>query len=171
MTYQDLARLNDHKMQVDIGIQDFSKAFDVVPHCRLLNKLQFYGINEVTCNWIQHFLAGRHQKVMVDGVFSKEESVYSGIPQGTVLGPLRFLLFINDIPNNLSAGTTIRLFADDCHVYKPIRLMEDQILLQKDLTTLENWSITWGMPFNPSKCNIFRTRPGSKTSLQHFYTL
>ena len=87
VTYQDLACLNDHKMQVDIGILDFSKAFDVVPHYRLLNKLQFYGINEVTCNWIQHVLAGRYQKVMVDGVFSKEESVDSGVPQGTVLGP------------------------------------------------------------------------------------
>ena len=115
MTYQDLARLNDHKMQVDIGRLDFSKAFDVVPHCWLLNKLQFYGIYEVTCNWIQHFLAGRHQKVMVDGVFSKEESVDSGV-QGTVLGPLLSLLFITNIPNNLSAGTTIRLFADDCLV-------------------------------------------------------
>ena len=125
-------------MQVDIGILEFSKAFDVVPHCRLLNKLQFYGINEVTRNWIQHFLAERHQKVMVDGVFSKGESVDSGVPQGTVLGPLLFLLFINDIPNSLSAGTTIRLFADDCLVYRPIRSMEDQILLQKNLTTLEN---------------------------------
>ena len=69
-------------MQVDIGILDFiNKAFDVVPLCRLLNKPQFYGINKVTCNWIQHFLAGRHQKVMVDRVFSKEESVDSGVPQ------------------------------------------------------------------------------------------
>ena len=66
---------------------------------------------------------------MVDGMFSKEESVDSGVPQGTVLGPLLFLLLINDIPNNLSAGTTIRLFADDCLVYRPIRSIDDQILL------------------------------------------
>ena len=95
----------------------------------------------------------------------------SSVPQGKVLGPLLFLLFINDIPNNLSACTTIRLFADDCFVYRPIRSMKDQILLQKELTTPENWSITWGMSFNPSKCNILRTRPESKTLLQHFYTL
>ena len=109
VTYQDLARLNDHKVQVDIDILGFNKAFDVVPHCRLLKKQKFYGINEVTCNWIQNFFAGLHQKIMVDGVFSKEENVDSGNLQGTVSGPLLFLLFINDIPNNLSAGTTIRL--------------------------------------------------------------
>ena len=85
MTYQDLARLDDHKMQVDIDTLDFSKAFGVVPHCRLLNKLQYYDLNEVTYNWIQNFLAGRHQKVMVDGCVLKEESVDSGAPQGTWL--------------------------------------------------------------------------------------
>ena len=95
----------------------------------------------------------------------------SGVPQGTVMGPLLFLLFINDIPNNLSTGTTIRLFADDCLVYREIRSPEDQIQLQRDLAILEEWSKTWGMSFNPSKCTILRTRPGSKPPLQHFYTL
>ena len=73
------------KVQDVIGILDFNKALDVVPHCRLFDKLQFYGLDEVTCKWIQHFLAGRHQKIMIDGVFLKEESVDSGVPQGTVL--------------------------------------------------------------------------------------
>ena len=125
VTYHDLAELNDQMLQVDIGILDFSKAFDVVPHTRLLNKLKFYGLSEEVISWIREFLHERKQKVMVDGVFSQEEKVDSGVPQGTVLGPLLFLLFINDIPDGLTSGTRIRLFADDCLVYRPIRSPAD----------------------------------------------
>ena len=171
VTFHDLADLNDQMHQIDIAILDFSKAFDVVPHTRLLNKLQFYGISSEVCNWIREFLSGRKQRIMVDGVFSQEESVDSGVPQGTVLGPLLFLLFINDITNGLSTGTRIRLFADDCLVYRPIRSIQDQLTLQSDLSSLEGWSNTWGMFFNPSKCNIISTRPKSKNHLHHFYTL
>ena len=116
------------KGKLTSAYMDFSKAFDVVPHCRLLNKLQFCCMNEVTCNWFWHFLAERCQKIMFDGVFSNEKSVDSGVPQGTVLGLLLFNLSIKDISNNLSAGTTIHLIADDCLVYRSIRSIEDQML-------------------------------------------
>ena len=171
VTMHDLHKLADLGTQVDIGILEFSKAFDIVPHTWLLNKLQFYGINDEVCCWIRNFLEGRTQRVMVDGVFSLEENVDSGVPQGTVLGPLLFLLFINDITTNLNTGTRIRLFADDCLIYRAIHSIQDQILLQQDLDTLQSWSMTWGMKFNPSKCNILWTRQGPKGTLNRFYQL
>ena len=146
-----MAKLTDEGTQVDKGILYLSKAFDVVPHTRLLNKLQFYGISDEVCRWIKNFLDGRTQWVMVDGVFSQEDMVESGVPQGTVLGPLLFLVFINDITTSLNPGSRIRLFADDCLIYRAIKSLEDQILLQQDLNTLQSWSIRWGMMFNPSK--------------------
>ena len=78
----------------------------------------------------------------------------SGVPQGTVLGPLLFLLHINDLPSVVSSK--VRLFADDCLIYRNIKNKEDQIALQKDLNLLENWGTTWGMRFNAAKCNIMR---------------
>ena len=171
VTMHDLHKLADLGTKVDMDILDFSKAFDVVPHTRLLNKLQFYGINDEVCCWIRNFLEGRTQRVMVDGVFLLEENVDSGVPQGTVLGPLLFLLFINDITTNLNTGTRIRLFADDCLIYRAIHSIQDQIILQQDLGTLQSWSTTWGMKFNPSKCNILRTRQGLKGTLNRFYQL
>jgi len=171
ITMHDIMRLNDHSTQVDIAILDFSKAFDVVPHDRLLNKLKFYGVSAEVHHWIRNFLSGRSQRVIVDGAKSEEESVDSGVPQGTVLGPLLFLLFINDIESNLNTGTSIRLFADDCLLYRPIHTIRDQVLLQQDLASLQAWSITWGMKFNPTKCNILRTRSGLRGTMNYFYEL
>ena len=167
----DLHKLADLGTQVDMGILNFSKSFDVVPHTRLLNKLQFYGINDEVCCWIRSFLEGRTQRVMMDGVLSQEENVDSGVPQGTVLEPILFLLFTNNITTNLNTGTRIRLFADDCLIYRVIHSIQDQILLQQDLDTLQSWSTTWGMKFNPSKCNSLRTRQGLKGTLNRFYQL
>ena len=84
---------------------------------------------------------------------------------------LLFLIFINDIASGLSPGTRIRLFADDCLVYRPIKSLLDQLILQEDLLLLEKWSNTWGMYFNPAKCNILSTRPDTKNHLHHFYML
>ena len=86
----------------------------------------------------------------------------SGVPQGTVLGPLLFLLHINDLPSVVSSN--VRLFADDCLIYRNIKNKEDQIALQKDLNLLENWGNTWGMCFNAAKCNIMRV---SRTQTTH----
>ena len=169
LTTHDIAQQHDLNHQVDIAILDFSKAFDVIPHQRLLNKLSFYGIEGRCKQWIQAFLSGRKQKVVVDGSYSEDAPVESGVPQGTVLGPLLFLLFINDLPNVLSPGTRIRLFADDCLVYRVIKSVEDQVLLQNDLDRLITWADTWGMKFNASKCNIMRTM--SAPFLDRFYHL
>ena len=111
LTVHDIASIHDNNIQVDIGILDFSKAFDVVPHQRLLNKLDHYGINRSIHAWIGSFLGGRSQKVVVDEHKSKPAPVASGVPQGTVLGGLLFLLFINDMPSGVTQGTIICLFA------------------------------------------------------------
>ena len=92
--------------------------------------------------------------MVVNGSYSNPVSVDSGVPQCTVLGPQLFLLHINDLPQMVSSQT--RLFADDCLLYRPIRSREDQVLMQRDLDTLQEWGNTWGMRFNPSKCNIMR---------------
>ena len=135
-------------------ILDFSKAFDKVPHLRLIEKLEYYGIRGTTKTWIKNWLTSRTQQVVVDGEKSGEEHVKSGVPQGTVLGPLMFLLYINDIGNNTSS--TIRLFADDCLIYRYINNKDDSMSLQRDLDQLCLWASKWQMSFNPSKCSLMR---------------
>ena len=144
--------LRDTKVQVDVLVLDFSKTFDTVPHDRLLGKLEHYGISGPILNWINVFLKTREQRVQVGGAFSSPTSVNSGVPQGMILEPLLFLLHINDLPQVVSSQ--VRLFADDCLLYRGIRCREDQLALQRDLTTLSNWGDTWGMKFNAAKCNI-----------------
>ena len=123
---------------------------NTVPHDGLLSKLKHYGIDEKIWLWIYNFLKNRKQSVVVDGKQSSLIDVVSGVPQGTVLGPLLFLLHINDLPSVVSSK--VRLFADDCLIYRNIKNKEDQIAQQKDLNFLENW----GMRFNAAKCNIMR---------------
>ena len=160
VTTHDIASLHDESLQVDIGVLDFSKAFDTVPHKRLSNKLQYYGIDGSVQRWVDAFLSGRTQRVAVDGSFSDAAVVESGVPQGTVMGPLLFSIYINDLPDCLSPGTRVRLFADDCLIYRAVHSVEDQLLLQKDIDSLLVWAETWGMRFNPDKCCILRTCGG-----------
>ncbi len=154
LTTHDLAKNLDDRITTDLAILDFSKAFDVVPHKKLLIKLDHYGIRGNTKRWIENFLTQRLQRVTINGTPSTWEKVLSGVPQGTVLGPHLFLLFINDIGDGISSK--IRLFADDCLVYRAIKSPADETILQNDLDRLVDWTNTWGMHFNPKKCNIMR---------------
>ena len=154
ITTQDLAQSLNKKLQVDMIILDFSKAFDTVPHNRLLNKLDRYGIRNKTHTWISNFLKYRKQRVVIGGEHSTWTQVMSGVPQGTVLGPLLFLTYINDLPNNINSS--IRLFADDCVLYREIKNEIDSQELQKDLNSLMKWECDWQMNFNPKKCFVMR---------------
>ena len=113
VTIDDLAKNFDNNIQTDIVILDFSKTFDTVTHRELLHKLENYGIRGSLHTWIEFFLCIRLMKVVVDGEASNESSVDSGVPKGTVLGPILFLCHINDLPEAVTSE--VRLFADDCH--------------------------------------------------------
>ena len=142
-----------HK-QTDLIIMDFAKAFDKVPHRRLLHKLEYYGIRGSTHKWINSWLSGRTQQVVLDGQASDPVPVLSGVPQGSVLGPVLFLLFINDLPDNIRSS--VRLFADDCVLYRNIHSLQDCLTLQEDLTSLGQWEAHWQMKFNVAKCHSMR---------------
>ena len=149
------SKLRTCKDQVDIILLDFAKAFDKVPHIRLLHKLDYYGIRGGTLSWIKEFLSGRSQQVVLEGQKSSQKEVLSGVPQGTVLGPLLFLAFINDLPDVVKTSDA-RLFADDCLLYRHIRNDKDSADLQNDLTALEDWETKWQMRFHPEKCTVIR---------------
>ena len=150
----ELTRSLDKRKQHDMAVLDFSKAFDRVPHNRLLNKLHHYGIRGHTLQWIKAFLTDRTQRVVVDGATSDPAPVISGVPQGSVLGPILFLVFINDLPLQVSSHS--RLFADDCVVYREINSEKDCHILQEDLNNLAAWEKRWGMSFHPEKCSVLR---------------
>ena len=132
---------------------DFSEVFDKVDHEKLIVKLKFYDVNCKIVIWIKNFLYKRTQKVLVNGKESPSECVLSGVPQGSVLGPL-FLVYINDLPKEVSS--TIRIFADDSYIYRVIETSNDNTLLQNDLNKLMEWENKWSMSFHPSKCKLLR---------------
>ena len=136
-TIHDLANSLDNGKSVHAVILDFAKAFDKVPHRRLLAKLQYYGIQGKLLCWFESFLTQRSQSVVCEGKSSRSSSVTSGVPQGTVLGPLLFLLYINDLPDNLQSS--VKFFADDALLYGVITNDTECDHLQDDLQKLEQW--------------------------------
>jgi hypothetical protein len=144
---------------------DFAKAFDTVPHKRLIHKLRAYGIRGKVLLWITAFLSNRRQKVVLRSGSSRWENVISGVPQGSILGPILFLLYVNDIPSIVSS--TAKMFADDTKLYCPIHDVGDCRTLQADLNKLTEWSKTWLLKFNETKCVVLRI----KQSLEYAYSL
>ena len=155
-TINDLLVSYDQGKQIDIAILDFSKVFDTVPHRKLLHKLDNYGVKGSIHLWLSNFLCSRTMRVVLEGEASEEVPVASGVPQGTVLGPILFLCHINDLTQ--CVNSQVRLFADDCLLYRPIDTFQDHLILQKDLSSLEKWASLWGMKFNAKKCYILRIR-------------
>jgi len=166
---QELASNNNTNRQTDLIIMDFAKAFDKVPHRRLLYKLQYYGIKHETLNWVTAFLSDRTQTVVLDGESSDLAPVTSGVPQGTVLGPVLFLAYINDLPEYLTSSK-LRLFADDSIIYRTITSANDCEALQNDLNAAARWESDWLMAFHPDKCNVL-TVTQKKHPFKHDYIL
>ncbi len=129
---------------------DYQKAFDTVPHKRLISKLKSYGFNQQMTSWIHSFLTKRTQQVVINSSKSQWMEVSSGIPQGSVLGPLLFVLFINDLPDSVTSQ--VFLFADDTKIFRTIKSDDDQATLQTDLNKLSEWSEKWLLKFHPGKC-------------------
>ena len=151
-TIHHWAQSLDRRKSVHVAYLDFSKAFDSVPHHRLLLKLDSVGIRGRVLTWISSFLTDRRQRVLLDGCSSDWVNVTSGVPQGSILGPLLFIIYIDDIGSDLTSCT--RLFADDCTVFREINLHQDCDSLQADLNGLLKWTQKWQLKLNPSKCKM-----------------
>ena len=159
----------DKSWTIDTFILDFEKAFDTPPHELLKSKLFSYGIGGKTLKWIDSFLCFRQQRVVVNRVKSDWAPVLSGVPQGTVLGPLLFSLYINDISSDIESE--IRLFADDCVCYREIKDEKDTMKLQRDIDRLGSWARKWGMRFQPVKCNMMQLARKRIKKIYASYTL
>ena len=152
---KDLMRNSIAGDQTDLVLLDFSKAFDKISHQKLLLKLHRYGIRGPTLKWIQAFLSDRTQTVVIDNEKSATVPVTSRVPQGSVLGPILFLIYINDLPDK--TRSKVRLFADYTAIYLAVSSLEDDQILQRDLDRLHLWELDWDMEFNPSKCVVTAT--------------
>jgi len=141
----------DEGYGVDVIFLDYQKAFDSVPHKRL-RELKTFGLNEKLVAWIAEFLKDRKMRARVNGSFSNWAEVFRGVPQGSVLGPLLFLLFVNDLPSVINSH--IRMFADDAKIWRTIKDDTDSIRLQQDLDNMESWCQEWLLKLNPSKCKV-----------------
>ena len=168
MLIEDLARNASVGKQTDIILLDFSKAFDKVNHSKLLWKLHQYGIRGHVLNWVRAFLGSRSQRVVIEGEESESIPVTSGVPQGSVLGPILFLIYINDLPDEVCSQ--VRLFADDTALYLTMESEDSGPTLQSDLDILSMWETRWDMEFNPSKCQVVHVA-GSKRPVKRDYIL
>ena len=145
-----LTKAKDLNIPVDVNYLDCKKAFDTVPHCRLIVKLKALGVQGNVLRWVENFLSNRRQRVSIRGSVSEWLPVESGVPQGSVLGPVLFLFYINDLVDGLECP--ILLFADDAKIYKEIRTPEDAEALIRDMKKIEEWSNKWLLVFNEEKC-------------------
>ena len=142
----------------DVIYLDFRKAFDSVPHNELLLKLWNIGITGSIWSWLKEYLSNRCQQVSINGCLSSPLPVISGVPQGSILGPLLFLVYVNDLPSH-TLFTNLYLFADDTKCLKSILTPADSLLLHHDLNLLSAWSSDWKLLFNLSKCLFCPSKP------------
>ena len=160
------------KNKTDVIYFDFAKAFDSVNHDVMLDKLKKqYNINGFLLRFIREYLRGRKQQVVVDGKLSDISSVASGVPQGSILGPLLFVLFINDIIDELNIDTHALLYADDMKVFRTIKSPADHVKLQEDINKLAEWAISNKMKFHPSKCKVLESKMHNQTANSFQYRL
>jgi hypothetical protein len=149
--------LND-KRNVDVVYLDYAKAFDSVVHSKLLVKLERYGVSSMLLLWIEAYLTGRSQFVRIGDSISASNNVLSGVPQGSVLGPILFLIFVSDIGTCVSQAVTTKLFADDTKLYSILQDSNSCIDLQTTLDNISIWSDHWQLKLSPTKCTVMRIR-------------
>jgi ribonucleases P/MRP protein subunit RPP40 len=157
----------DKGQPIDVIYLDFQKAFDKVPHRRLISKLHAVGIEGQVAVWIENWLANREQRVVLNGNMSEWCSVISGVPQGSVLGPLLFLIYINDI--DVCVSSKLLKFADDAKLFRVVSSVDEVEKLRNDLTNLCSWSADWLMLFNLDKCKVMhlgRNNPKQQYSME-----
>ena len=141
--------LNENK-SVDVLYTDFEKAFDKVSHKKLIIKLYAYGIRGRLLDWIKSYLSGRKQRVVMGDIVSEWRDILSGVPQGSVLGPLLFVIYINDLPDGLE--NVFKMYADDSKVIAEVG--ENDCNLQRDIIRIKEWCDKWSMCLNAGKCKI-----------------
>ena len=156
-----------NKSSIDIAFLDYAKAFDTVPHLRLRNKLKAYGVVGKASAWINSFLSNRRQRVVMGEIMSNWSQVKSGVPQGSVLGPSLFIIYINDLPENLSNVT--KIYADDTKIIADTSRPDANLDLQKDLDALADWSDRWLIKLNVEKCKIMHL--GKRNPLKKYFIL
>ena len=153
---------------VDVVFLDFAKAFDKVPKVRLAEKLRAHGIRGDLLRWITNWLSNRTQRVVINGKASSWKEVLSGVPQGSVLGPLLFLVFINDLDQAAAAIHIIKKFADDTKLGHTVTSQREREELQAALDKMCEWADTWGMSFNVDKCKVMHI---GRNNPRHTYTM
>ena len=153
--YDNLACTLNNSSRTDVVYFDFAKAFDSVNHDLILCKLKYkFNVDGFLLKFFVEYLKDRHQKVVINNIHSESIDVKSGVPQGSILGPILFVLFINDITNGLSKGTNIAMYADDTKIWREIVYDADHNHLQNDIDTLNDWATKNQMKFHPHKCKV-----------------
>ena len=160
----------DKNKQTDVLYLDFAKAFDTVDHATLIEKLKWYSVTGQLLDWFSDYLMDRSQRVVIDGEASVRLPVTSGVPQGSLVGPLLFVIFINDLPEAIHEHTSTALYADDTKLHRIILAAKDCDILQQDLTSLNTWSHKSNLKFNASKCKVL-TVTRRKSPVIHEYHL
>ena len=153
--FHDVGKARDSGKEADLIYLDFSKAFDSVSHKKLIYKLKLHSISGSLLNWFTDYLNKRLQRVVVNGVASSYLKATSGVPQGSIHGPLLFLIYSNDLPDAAN-HSVVPMFADDSKCYREIAKPLDRNHFQADLNSLHEWSYTWELDFNPKKCAAMR---------------
>ena len=167
-TTHDWFKLLEEGKDICAIFLDYRKAFDSVPHRTLIDKLEGIGLNSYIIAWLSDYLTSRKQRVVIDGSISSSTEVLSGVPQGSILGPLLFLIYINGITDvELAPGSRLVLYADDVLIYSAVSCLSDYQLLQGDIDAICDWSTVQHLTLNPQKCKfmtISRKKGPSSTS-------
>ena len=168
--FNDIGFALDRGLESDIIYLDFAKAFDSVCPAKLVAKLKTFGIDDPLLSWLYSYLTGRRQRVVINGTFSNWTDVGSGVPQGSLLGPILFQLFVNDMPNVINSAT-MAMFADGSKCYRILNNDADFLNLQQDLFSLTTWSLSNELNFQPIKSAVICVYLGGVSSPCRSYSI